>query len=144
MGSFDFFRKKKRAASSNAEGGASAAEHVTQHCFVLCKAVAPGDLSRAGECVAQVFGPDYSADVSQGNIITVTHGNDAVGFLAHMPMPVPEEEAEENADRNFLWPNGRSEAATHRSHVVVINAAAGDQTSVQSAIIVSRLALVAL
>lgn len=61
-----------------------------------------------------------------------------------MPAPIPGGEAEENADRNFLWPNGKEEAARHRSHVIVTKIGGGDQTPIQSAIAVSRLALVAL
>jgi len=137
MGLFDFFRKRKPALKTDVS-------QATQHCFVLCKAAEFKDLSHAGECIAQVFGPGYSADIGEGNLITVSCGKEGVGFLGHMPMPIPEQEAEENADRNILWPNGRSEAAEHRSHVVVINAASGDQTPVQSAITVSRLALAAL
>lgn len=144
MGIFDFFRKQTPAASSSAEGGDSEAKHVTRHCFVLCRAAEPGDLSRAGEAVAQVFGRGYLAEITQGNFITVTHGDDAVGVLGHMPMPIPKQEAEGCADRNFLWPHGRSEAARHQSHVIVTNIGGGDQTPVQSAIAVSRLALVAL
>ena len=144
MGLFDFFGKKKRPVGSDGARGESAAEHATRHCFVLCRAAEPGDLSRASAVVAQVFGRGYSAEVSEGNIITVTRGGDTVGFLAHMPAPIPEGEAEANADGNFLWPDGRDEAARHRSHVIVTNIGAGDQTPVQSAITVSRLALVAL
>jgi hypothetical protein len=144
MGLFDFLRKKKPAAGFHAECGESEAEHATRHCFVLCRTAEPGDLSHAGAVVAQVFGRGYSADVTERNIITVTHGEDTVGFLAHMPAPIPGREAEENADGNFLWPSGKNEAAEHRSHVIVTNIGAGDQTPVQSAITVSRLALVAL
>lgn len=144
MGIIDFFRKKTPAAGPNAEGGDSEAEHATRHCFVLCRAAEPGDLSRAPEVVAGVFGHGYSADVGKENIITVTHGEDTVGFLAHIPAPIPGGEADDNADGNFLWPNGKDEAAKHGSHVIVTNIGGGKQTPVQSAIVVSRLALVAL
>jgi hypothetical protein len=142
MGLFDFFRKKKAAVG--AEGGGTAPDYATAHCFVLCSAEQPGDLSRAGESVAQVFGRGYSVEIAQKKVVTVKHGKDAVGFLGHMPFPVPDQEAEENADRNFLWPEGRSDAARHRSHVIVFNAGGSDQTPIQSAITVSRLALVAM
>jgi len=144
MGLFDWFRKKESAADSSATHGKSNVEHATRHCFVLCRRAEPGDLSHAGQVAAEVFGRGYSAEVAEQNIITVTHGDDTVGFLAHMPAPIPKGEAEENADRNFLWPNGRDEASKHRSHVIVTNIGAGDQTPIQSAIAVSRLALVAL
>jgi Domain of unknown function (DUF4261) len=144
MGLFDFFRKKKPATGADAERGESQAGHATRHCFVLCKTAEPGDLSQAGEAVAQVFGRGHSADITKGSIIGVARGGVNVGFLAHMPAPIPKREAEENADGNFLWPNGRDEAAKHRSHVIVTNFGAADQTPVQSAIAVSRLALVAL
>jgi len=151
MGLFSFFRKKP-AAGSDAERSESDAERATRHCFVLCGAADSGDLSLAGEVVTQVFGRGYSATIPEGNGLTcpgprnimVTHGEDIVGFLAHMPAPIPNGEAEENADRNFLWPNGRNDAAKHLSHVIVTNFGAGDQTPIQSAIAVSRLALVAL
>jgi len=144
MGLFDFFRKKKPAAGPNGERGDSEENHATRHCFVICRTAEPGDLSRAGEVAAQVFGRGYSAHVAEGDIITVTHGEDAVGFLAHVAAPIPGGEAEENADGNFLWPDGKDEAAKHRSHVIVTNITAGEQTPIQSAIAVSRLALVAL
>ena len=121
-----------------------AAEYETRHCFVLCRAAQPADLSRASKFVVEVFGPGYSADVDDGELITVMHGKDVIGYLGYMPVPIPQQEAERNADRNVFWPNGKDEAAKHRSHVVVTNIGAGDQTPVQSAITVSRLALVAL
>ena len=143
MGLFDFFRKKKPAAGSVVKRE-SEVEHATRHCFVLCKTAEPGPMSDAADVVAQVFGSGHSADAAEGNIITVARGEINVGLLAHMPAPIPNSEAEENADGNFLWPNGRDQAAKHRSHVIVTNIGSGDQTSVQSAITVSRLALVAL
>lgn len=144
MGLFDSFRKRKRAVPSHGEDGDSDAEHTTRHCFVLCRAAEPVDLSELDGAIADVFGRGYSAEVSEGKIITVIHGEGPVGFLAHIPAPIPNHEAEENADRNFLWPDGRDEAARHRSHVIVTNIGTGDQTPVQSALAVSRLALVAL
>jgi hypothetical protein len=144
MGLFDFFRKKKPAPRADSERGDSDGDYATRHCFVLCGTAEPGDLSHASEVAAEVFGRGHSADVAEGNIITITRGEDTVGFLAHMPAPIPNQEAEENADGNFLWPKGREEAARHRSHVIVTNLGAGEQTPVQSAIAVSRLALAAL
>lgn len=135
-------RFKRIAVTSEADGGEDG--FATRHCFVLCSTAQSRDLSRAGEVVAEVFGPGYSAEVSDGNIVTVNQGETAVGFLAHMPAPIPNGEAEENADRNFLWPNGRAEAAKHRSHAIVTNIGVGDQSPVESAIAVTRLALVAL
>lgn len=144
MGIFDFFRKKKPAAGGGNKRDNAGEDFATRHCFVLCKAAEPGDLRRAGEVIARVFGPGYSAEVAKGDIITVTRGKDTVGFLAHMPAPIPGGEAEDNADGNFLWPDGKDEAAAHRSHVIVTNIGSGEQTPVQSALEVSRLALVAL
>ncbi|MBL8851154.1 MAG: hypothetical protein JNG89_15850, partial [Planctomycetaceae bacterium] len=82
--------------------------------------------------------------MSDANIVTVTHGEQTVGFLAHMPAPVPNGEAEENADRNFLWPEGKQAAAAHRSHVIVTNMGGQQGSPVQSAITLSKLALAAL
>lgn len=139
MGIFDFFTKKKLPDTKSVE-----AEHVTRHCFVLCRTAEPGDLSRASEVVAEVFGRGYSVDIANENIVTIMHGDDTVGMLAHMPIPIPNQEAEENADSNFLWPNGQEEAAKHRSHVIATNVGAGEQTAIQSAIAVARLALAGL
>lgn len=144
MGLFDFFRKKKSSAGSKSENGKDADSQVTRHCFVLCSTDEPDDLSQASAIAAQVFGPGYSAEISEGRIVTVTCGKDTIGFLAHMPAPIPNGEAEESADGNFLWPDGKETVATHRSHVLVTNVGAGDQTPIGSALQVSRLALVAL
>jgi hypothetical protein len=145
MGILDLFRKAKPPARPQAKPADSDGDHATRLCFVLCRAAEPGDLSRAKQVVTRVFGRGYSAEVSEKDSITVTRGKDTVGFLAHMPAPIPKGEAEENADRNFLWPNGKTEAAAHRSHVIITNlGSGGEQTPVQSAIEVSRLALVAL
>lgn len=138
MALFDRFRKKKPSAASSDN------EHMARHCFVLCKTVDPGDLSRAPGVVSEVFGAGYSADKGDSDIITVTCGGDTVGFLAHIPAAIPGGEAEEHADGNFLWPNGRDEAAAHCAHVIVTNIGSNEQTPIQSAIAVSRLALVAL
>jgi uncharacterized protein (TIGR03067 family) len=132
----------KKIADSDADAGD--ADSATRHCFVLCRAAQPGDLSRAGKVVAEVFGPGYSAEVGDNKIVTINHGETGVGFLAHMPAPIPNGEAEENAARNFLWPGGREEAAKHRSHVIVTNMGGEAESPVESAIEVTRLALVAL
>lgn len=142
MGRFGFLRNRKPPADSNA--GEPEAKQAIRLCFVLCKAEQAGDLSHAGEIVARVFGPSYSADVAEGSVITVSRGESIVGFLVHVPAPIPEGEAEASAEGNVLWPNGKDKAAEHRSHVIVTIIGAGDQTPVQSALAVSRLALVAL
>jgi Domain of unknown function (DUF4261) len=135
---FERFRKKQ------VEAAPTKAEHATRHCFVLCKIASPDDLSNASSVVSDVFGAGYSAECDENKIVTVTHGDETIGFLAHIPAAIPNGEAEENADGNFLWPNGRQEAATHCSHVIVTNIGGGDQSPIQSAIVVARLALVAL
>ena len=138
MAFFDRFRKKKPTPKPTSD------DQATRHCFVLCKSVEPNDLSKASQIVTDVFGAGYSAEYDNNQIISVTRGDKTVGFLAHMPAAIPGGEAEENASGNFLWPKGREEAATHRSHVIVTNLGADEQTPIQSAIAVSRLALVAL
>ena len=136
MGIFDSFRKKKKPAAVEAE--------VTRHCFVLCEDAEPGDLSRLDRVVSRVFGRGYSAEADEDkSIITVNHGDDTVGFLAHMAIPIPGGEAEENADGNFLWPDGKEEAARHESHVIVTSIGT-DDSPIEAAMTVSRLALVAL
>ena len=40
-------------------------------------------------------------DLSEGNIITVTRGEFTVGFLAHMPAPIPKGEAVGPHDRTI-------------------------------------------
>lgn len=147
MGLFDYFSKKDKPASSFGSKRRESKKpevEATRHCFVLCKGADPGDLSRAAAVVAKVFGPGYSADASEKNIISVTRGRDTIGFLMHMPIPIPAGEAEENADGNFLWPEGKETAARHQSHAIVTNIGGDDQTPVQSALVVSRLAMVAL
>ncbi len=103
MGILDFLPKK--TPTPDAEPVESDDEFATRHCFVLCNASEPSDVSHAGEVVAEVFGQGHSADVSEKNIISVMCGDETIGFLAHMPMP--HGEADENADGNFLWPDGR-------------------------------------
>lgn len=133
----DRFRRKRPE-------NARKAEHATRHCFVLCSTATPHDLSSAASIVSDVFGAEYSADYDEKNIVTVARGDETIGFLAHMAAAIPGGEAEENADGNFLWPEGRKEASSHRSHVIATNFGSGEQSPVQSAIAVSRLALVAL
>jgi len=138
MGFFDRFRTNKPDKPEPKK------EHATRLCFVLCKTVEPDDLSGAENVVREVLGAEYSADVGEKNIISITRGDETVGFLAHVPAAIPGGEAEENADGNFLWPDGREEASAHRSHVIVTTTGSSDQSPVQSAIAVTRLALVAL
>lgn len=137
MSFFDRFRKKKADI-------APAKSEITRHCFVLCKTALPQDLSNASNVVSDVLGAGFSAEYDDQNIVTVMYGNEPIGFLAHMPIAIPHGEAEENADRNILWPDGRKEASAHCSHVIVTNIGGGDQSPIQSAIRVSQLALVAL
>jgi hypothetical protein len=145
MGILDLFRSAKPPERPQRRQPAPDADDATRHCFVLCRNKVPGDLARAKLVVTRVFGRGYSAEISEKDIVTITRGQETVGFLAHIPAPIPDGEAEENADRNFLWPNGRQEAAAHRSHAIITNMGSGrEQSPVQSALEVSRLALVAL
>src|SRR5262245_545290 len=118
MGFFEIFRRKT-PMSDGGKQAESLQDQSTPHCFVLCPAAQPKDLSQAGAVVAEIFGRGYSAEVGKQNIVTVSHGKQTVGFLAHMAAPIPNGEAEANADGNFLWPDGKEEAAKHRSHVIV-------------------------
>jgi len=142
MGLFDFFRRKK--PTTDAKKTKPEAEHGTRHCFVLCANEIPGDLSRASDVAAKVLGNGYSAEVSEDNLVTVSRGDKIIGFLMHLPAPIPDGEAEAHAEGNFLWPDGKEEAAKHRSHVIVTSILADGGTPVQSALEVSRLALMAL
>ena len=142
MGLFDFFSKKSSTNGSKQEAGEE--DQQTILCFVLSEAEEPGDLSRASDVVARVFGPEYSAEITDGKLIMVSRGEEGVGFLGHIPKPIPHGEAENFADKNFLWPNGKDEVAKHKSHIIVTSILSTNQTPVQSAITVSRLALVAL
>lgn len=144
MGIFDVFKKMKEGANHPSKEERSEANEITRLCFVLCRETMPGDLHRAGRIVARVFGPEYSAQIEGDKIVTVTRGEEAIGFLAHMPVPIPNGEAEVHADLNMLWPQGKDEAAQHRSHVIVTDVGAGERSAIQAAIEVSRLALVAL
>jgi hypothetical protein len=142
MGFFNFSRKVTSATGQSANHSDPKRDHSTRHCFVLCGSTQPANLLQASAVVSQVFGREYSAGVGENGIVSVTCGKKTIGFLTHMPAPIPKGEAEENADCNLLWPNGREEAAKHRSHFIVVNASAQEQTPVQSATVVSRLALV--
>lgn len=141
MGLFDFFRRKKSTNGSHASG---VEVNATRHCFVLCKSAEPGNLSRASEIAARVYGRGYSAEVSDRSLVTVSRGEEAVGFIAFMPAPIPDGEAERYADGNFLWPYGEIEAGKHQSHLIVTTMGAGDQKPIPAAIALSKLTLVAL
>lgn len=144
MSFFNPFRKKKQPPPGKSKRAAPKSKGATRHCFVLCAPAEPRDLSRASAIAAKVLGRGHTAEVCGEEIVEIKHRGETIGFLAHMPAPVPGGEAEANADGNFLWPNGREEAAAHQSHVIVTSVGGGDLTPVQSAIAVSRIALVAL
>ncbi len=143
MGVSGFFGKKKETADSEAKGGEPDDKAATQLCFVLRKDATVGDLSRASKTVKQVLGEEIDCDVDEEGVITVHQGEDAVGFFLLIDKPIPNGEAESAADGNFLWPNGKKAAAEHRSHVIVATMG-GDRTPVENAIVVTRLALIAL
>ena len=138
MSLFDRFRRNKTAKKRTDN------QHAPRHCFVLCKTAEPGDPSIAANAVTKIFGKDYSIDCSDPNIFIVQRGSNTVGFLAHMPAPIPGQEAQENADGNFLWPEGKEEAGLHQSHVIVTTMGADEKPPVEAAIEVTKLALVAL
>lgn len=103
-----------------------------------------GDPELAKAAVAKVFGKGYSINCSDPNIFIVERGDSTIGFLAHMPAPIPGEEAEKNAEDNFLWPDGSQQAALHKSHVIVTTMGGEDMLPIEAAIEVTKLALVAL
>jgi len=138
MSLFDRFRRNKALKKRSLN------EHAPKHCFVICKSVESGDPTQAADAVAKVFGKGYSVDHSDPNIFVVQRGNETVGFLAHMPAPIPGGEAEGNADGNFLWPEGEKEVSQHQSHVIVTTMGAEDKSPIEAAIVLTKLALVAL
>lgn len=144
MAFFDFFRKKKTKTNNGASGAGDVDSNPTRHCFVLCKTETPENLSQAQQIVQDILGPEYSAEVTEDRIVTISRGDETIGFLAHMPAPIPGGEASENADGNFLWANGKEEAETHQSHVIVTTMGANEEPPIRSALSVTRLALVAL
>jgi hypothetical protein len=93
-----------------------------------------------------LLGADYSAEVDDSRIVSISilRRGSPIGILAHLPAPIPNQEAEDYADRNVLWRNGKIEAGRHRSHVIVTMLGDEAETPIQSALEVTRLALVAL
>jgi len=51
--------------------------------------------------------------------ILVTTINGITVFVAFLDFPIPDQEAEHNAQTNFLWPDAVSVAETHKAHVVI-------------------------
>lgn len=141
MGMFDFFRRKKKNQKVEPKEDESS---TPMFCFVLCETPVTIEPKRANEVVRRILGKDYSADTSDPNIVSIHQGKEVAGFLAMMPAPIPNEEAENNAEDNFLWPNGREEVAKHTCHVIVTIAGSGDYSPIEAVVAIVRLALVAL
>jgi len=132
-------------ADSGDEIDRDAEDPGAKFCFVLANSTEPCDADQAAEAVSEILGPEFIAEVDDGGVVGVTCGSETIGFLALMPAPIPGGEAEDNADGNFLWPNGREEAAAHRSHVIVTVAGGSDPGSpLEAALMLSKLSLVAL
>jgi len=144
MGIDDSFAAEPVGNGQGDEQSQAESDHITRHCFVLCKDSPLPDAERARRVVAEVFGPDYSAEVDGETVVSVTRGEDAVGVLAFLPMPIPGGEAEQFAANNVMWPEGPAEVAQHTAHVLVTNIGGEVDSAVGSALQVSRLALVAL
>jgi hypothetical protein len=138
MSFFDRFRRNKSAKKKSVN------EYSPRHCFVLCKTADSVDTGRASRAVEKIFGKSFSIDCSDPNILIVQRGKETVGFLAHMPAPIPGQEAESNAEGNFLWPEGKQEAGLHQSHVIATTVGGDERPAIEAAIEVSKLALVAL
>lgn len=141
MGMFDFFRRRKTNKSQENAGPENAPP---MFCFVLAKNPPDVEAERAKQITQRILGKEYSADTSDANIVSIQKGSDTIGFLALMPAPIPNEEAENNAEDNFLWPNGREEVAKHNCHIIVTNAGTGEHTPIEAVIAIAKLALVAL
>lgn len=141
MGMFDFFRRKKKGNQSETSNPES---NAPMFCFVLAEDPPKVDATRATNIVQRILGNDYSVDASDENIVSINKGKDTIGFLAMMPAPIPNEEAENHADDNFLWPNGREEVSRHNCHVIVTIAGTGECSPVEAVTGIARLALVAL
>jgi hypothetical protein len=138
MSFFDRFRRNKGKKKSRVD------ENIPRICFVLCESTEAGNAKNAAKAVNKVFGKGYSVDCSDPNIFVVQKEDTTIGFLAHMPAPVPGEDAQNNADGNFLWPDGKQEACKHQSHVIVTTFGGEELSAVDSAIELTKLALVAL
>ncbi len=114
-------------------------------CFVLCTRQEPGPLAHANDVARRIFGPHYEAEVDEANgQVSVIHGGNLVGILQHVGAPVPGGEAEDNAVGNILWKNGPKEVATHRSHVIVVVFRSEELEPIESATVLTRLAMMAL
>lgn len=144
MGIDDSFAAEQADKGQGDDQNQGESDHITRHCFVLCKDAPPIDAARANRIVAEVFGPGYSAQLDGDTVVSVTRGEDAVGVLAFLPMPIPGGEAEQFAANNIMWPEGPAEVAQHTAHVLVTNIGGEVDSAVGSALQVSQLALVAL
>ena len=144
MGLFSFFRRRKKESKGKVSADGKKGNDTPQICFVLCLNETVGNLSGADAIVKDVLGDDFSAEASDKSIVMISHDDSTIGFLAHMPMPVPGGEAEDNVDGNFLWPDGKAEVALHRSHVIVTQVGAGQEDPIAAAIALAKLTLVAL
>lgn len=146
MSFMDFLRgkKKKPIAFSHPEPELEA--DPPRHCFVLCpaKTAATLDPEQVLHAVQIVFGVDYQGEAKEEGVVTVSQGETLIGILAHLPHPIPEQEAEHYADGNMLWPDGANQASKHSSHVIVTTIGGPERSPIDAAMTLTQLTLVAL
>lgn len=141
MGLFGWGNKKQQQESKDPQAEAAGGSRV---CFVLCPAVKP-QLDRIREEFVAEFGADARISSEKEEAWFLDLPGPGHAFLAYMPAPVPDGEAELNIDGNLFWPNGRDELASsdYGAHLIA-GVMGGPDDAVATNHLLTRLARVGL
>ena len=123
-------RTKKRAEEKKEEKQDSG----TCLCFLLLADANPLDPAILQSVVESSYGSSAHVDAGEGDdaddsTVMVSAGDKSIGFIGHMPMPIPEDEASHAAEGNPLWPDGGAEASEHASHCIIAYMGGGDDVA---------------
>lgn len=140
-------RAPKRAAQQAAPTEEDAEGGGVRHCFLLLADDRPLDPAILEAAAKAEFGPDAHIDPGEKSEDSVTTMLVLPGlgltFFGHMAAPIPEGEAEANADGNPFFPNGPQIVAQHQAHYI-IGVMNGPSDPIESSVILTRLVQVAL
>ncbi len=113
----------------------------------VCYVLSPLTECPSSDVVARELKAEFGADVQitheKGQTWMLEIPGSQLAFLSFMPVRVPDEEAEANADGNLFWPNAREELADYKTHVIA-GVMGGPEDPVELNFTLSRLARSAL
>ncbi len=132
----------KKNAASEPSDAADAMEGQGRVCFVLCKSTKV-DIALLESEVEKEFSEKLKIETQDNESFFISVPACGHAFLTLISAPIPDQEAEHNADGNLFWPDAARDLRAYKAHIIT-GILAGPEDPVQLNMVLSKLARIAI